>query len=145
MFSFVKKLFPIRVRTLDEFIQLVKGGAGRVVIAPRVIDTDNAMELPPSLITRFRHTLRIVYKSTLPDGRVVIHTEDSQENYFDPRGPDYTVGNALIRAFLIGEKKANELRQKLPKTEIVLMGPGGKTTIDLAKLRRDAELKQVVL
>lgn len=142
MFGLIKKFFPYKTKSLKDFVEFVKKeNCKSVVIRPDLIADCSAKTTAVGTIANFQHILE--FTAVTPIGRKAI----CRKNLFVRFGSDQGFTDrdnrvkAIIKQFLLGEKKAKYLREKLPGVLICLMGPNGQTMnkATYAKLHRDAK------
>ena len=127
MFDFVKNLFRYKAKSLEEFVEFVKGERCKIVLVTPTQAAKNGAETAcAGIIADFHYLLKLTART--PSNRKVLY----QERLFQRFGSDYGVAdakerqNAAIRLFLIGEQRTQDLRTKLPGVQIDLIGPNDR-------------------
>lgn len=127
MFKFIKNLFPPRIKTLDEFIALVKQeGCSSVIVEPMLSVKNTSKSTSIGKVGNFQHFLRFTSKTTRR--KKAVYNESSFQRFGSDQGvADLEERNkADIKSFLIGEKRMKYVKSKLPGVTVCLIGPEGR-------------------
>lgn len=142
MFDFIMKHIRRKVKSLEEFVQVVRDeGCGAVLVEPLQDTKGDANTATVGVIADFQYILE--YRVTTPRGRTVVYLDRLFERFGSDRGfsdaEDRQI--AAIKHYLLAEKKVQELRAKLPDVSLDLIGPKGQPMDEAmyARLHQDAE------
>ena len=142
MFEAVTNLFPRKVSSLEEFVEVVKEKNCRTVaVEPHQTVKNNVRTGVVGVIGNFHYSLKFI--TTTPRGKRVIRKEEFFERFGSYRGFADREGrrDAAIKLLLLAEQKIGDLRTNLPGVQVDLMGPGDKPMDETtyANLHKDAE------
>lgn len=131
MLNFIKNFFRYKVKSIEEFTEVVKRENCRAVL----------IEPHLRFIADCQYVLNILgFTATTSRGRKIVYRERLKERFGSDRGFGDAC-NVAIRLGLLGEQKTKELQAKLPGVLVDLtVGPNGRPMDDAmyAKLHRSA-------
>jgi hypothetical protein len=140
IFDFLKRFFPVRAKTFDEFVEITqREGCQQIAVEPKQTAKNAAETYSVGMIADWQHVL--LHTATTTHGQKVTFLEF----LFERTGSDSGIGDAeerrdaAIRHFLLAEKKVKELATKLPCDHVDLLGPNGvMNSKDYQQLHFDA-------
>jgi len=122
MLSFIKSIFPRRVKSMDQFVEILRR-KGCISVLIKVEGTMHEWETPRSLYWDYEHALKLTAITIL--GRNVVYREFllGWSEYLEtpPSGQEMTLQKAGIKACLLGERKMQELQAMLPNVAVRLV------------------------
>jgi hypothetical protein len=140
-FNFIKKYFPIKADSLEEFMEVVKRECGGYVNAkPRITAKNGTFTAAVGTIANYEYSTQ--FQSKTSTGRPIIFDEVYSSRF----GSEYGFADAekrglyALKGILTADDRLQKIRQKLPNLEISLVGPKG--IMDKATYKRmykDAE------
>lgn len=127
MFEFIKKHFPIKADSLDEFMKIVeKEGGVSVSAKPRIRGKNETFTVSVGRVGEKEYCVR--FESETPRGRPIIF----DEVYGSRFGSEYGFGDSqdrgvyALKGLLTADKRLEEVRERLPSIETALVGPKGE-------------------
>ena len=141
MFGFLKWFFPLRVKTLDEFVVQIRqrGGIG-VLIRPEANPKNGANTYTVGMLADWQYELQ--FWATTLTGRPVYYLEFCHERYGSNQSFIDTNDRAKagITMALIGVKQMSFLKDALPGVRVEMLLPNGEYMNEgyHERLRRDA-------
>jgi len=144
MLGFIKRLFPIRAKSLDDFAEIIKREQCRVVEGEgfRSPVGFHARTVAVGKVGHFQYSVELTSETS--GGRKIIFREVCEKKFGSDYGfPDAPDRNrAAIKIMLTAEDILNRLREKLfsYSVETYVKGPPGRLDKALLrKLHQDAE------
>ena len=134
-FDFVKKHFPIKAHSLDEFIELVDNEGGKSVTAKPFVSAKMGAETAAvGLIADFTYSAQ--FQSRTLTGRPIIFNEVYATRFGSSRGFVDVEDRALyaLRVMLTADDRLLKIRGKLSYVQTSIIGPKG--TVDDATRQR---------
>ena len=125
-FDFIKKYFPTKADSLDEFMEVVEREGGVFVIAePRIKEKNGAFSATVGTIANYEYSTR--FQSETPTGRPIIFDEVYGSRFGSERGFADAVDRGLyaLKGVLTADDRLQKVRQRLPNIETNLGGARG--------------------
>ncbi len=145
--DFVKRRFPIRAKSVEEFVEAAKNeGCEIVEIIPCVDMADGARTATVGTIGDYKYGLDV--ETVTPRGRKIQFSENSFTRFGSDRGfSDSEERNgACIRILLIAEQRMKELQAKMPHATVHVTTPLGTMTADeIKQLHADAQKMDITI
>jgi hypothetical protein len=140
-FKFFKKFFPIKTKSLDEFVETIKRESCTLVTAEIVqIGKDVVFTASVGHIGIFEYS--ILLQASTPIDRKVVYKEVCQTRFGASRGfADMEErGKATLRALVTADARLKSIGKELPNITTNIIGPAGKFDKQLyQELYKDAK------
>jgi len=125
-FEFIKRYFPLKAHSLDEFMGIVEREGGVSVTAEIYANAkDGIFNLVLGTIANYEYFAR--FQSKTPRGRSIIFDEvygsryESEYSFCDsPEKRKYA-----LKALLTADNRLHAIRERLPKVKATLVSPRG--------------------
>jgi len=125
--QFIQNLFPLKAKTLNQFIKFVRDGEGNIVRIEPGILRDNDIAIPNACLTDWHYL--IDFESKTLRGRRIIYQE---ECFYTMRSARTQIFEAKernrmsVQMFLTGEKRMKYIKNELPSIRVDLIAPSRK-------------------
>lgn len=126
MFNLIRGFFGSKVKSVDDFVEILKKESCKTVLAEPYLAAKSVVELDLfGVVANFQYMLE--FTSMTYRGRKIVYRKRLFERFGTDRGLVDAKERriALIKLFLLGEQQARELQTKLPSVSVDLIGPNG--------------------
>lgn len=138
---FFKRLFPIKTKSLDEFVEVLKQEGCKSVTAEPVRKTKGGVfTASVGDIGTFEYSLLL--QSSTATGRKIVYKEVCQKRFGSSRGLSDAGdrGKAALRLVVTADARLEAIKEKLPDITTDIIGPSGRFDEKLyQELHKDAE------
>ena len=127
IFDFIKKYFPVKANSLDEFIDIAeREKAVSVVAEPKKKPIDVFFTAPGSAMVEYKYSAR--FEAKTPAGRSIIFNEiyESKAEIKDGILEHYSRGVFALTGLFTIDNRLEKIKKRLPNIKTALNPPRGK-------------------